>query len=327
MRGFLFCCAVLFALDSHAARKPRPQVDKPFAPELVANAATEELIGRAASAEGIVRAQILLDRANFSSGEIDGTYGSNLKKAISAFQAARGLRVTGEIGPEEWKLLNQDTAPPLEVYTLTPEDASGPFAKIPTDMMEKSKLPALSYESALEALAERFHASPDLLRRMNPSAAFGAAGDQILVPNVATAPPAAADRVVVDKSESSVTAVGADGKVIAWYPASIGSRRDPLPLGKWKINGVRRDPEFHYNPKLFWDAPRAHSKATIAPGPNNPVGVIWIDLSKKHAGIHGSPEPKRIGKTQSHSCIRLTNWDALELGALVKHGTPAILQE
>jgi lipoprotein-anchoring transpeptidase ErfK/SrfK len=198
--------------------------------------------------------------------------------------------------------------------------------RIPEDMMEKSKLPVLGYATVLEALGERFHASPALLKRMNPGATF-TAGEDILVPNVTSTPPAAASKVVVDKSDLSVVAVGADEKIIAYYPAAIGSHRDPLPVGTWKINGVRRDPVFHYNPKLFWDAEPSHAKAKIQPGPNNPVGVIWIDLSKDHLGIHGTPEPRAVGKTQSHGCIRLTNWDALELGAMVKPGTTAILQE
>ena len=183
---------------------------------------------------------------------------------------------------------------------------------IPEDMMDKSKLQALSYESVIEALAERFHASPMLLTLMNPNATFQTAGEQILVPNVTTAPPPKAARVIVDKSDRSVTALDAQGKVIAYYPATIGSNRDPLPIGKWKINGVQNNPTFHYNPNLFWDADPSHSKAKIPSGPNNPVGVVWIDLSKEHYGIHGTPEPKTIGKTQSHGCIRLTNWDAVE---------------
>jgi lipoprotein-anchoring transpeptidase ErfK/SrfK len=133
--------------------------------------------------------------------------------------------------------------------------------------------------------------------------------------------------VIVDKSESTVTLLDASGKTIAHFPASAGSQHDPLPLGTWKINGVARNPPFHYNPKLFWDADPGHGKAKIAAGPNNPVGVVWIDLSKDHYGIHGSPEPSTIGKTQSHGCIRLTNWDAMAMAQAVAPGVPAILQE
>jgi lipoprotein-anchoring transpeptidase ErfK/SrfK len=109
--------------------------------------------------------------------------------------------------------------------------------------------------------------------------------------------------------------------------ATIGSEHDPLPVGEWKVRSVTRDPVFHYNPDLFWDAKAGDSKATLKAGPNNPVGLVWIDLSKEHYGIHGTPDPSRIGHTTSHGCIRLTNWDALELAAMVRPGTPAILEE
>ena len=122
-------------------------------------------------------------------------------------------------------------------------------------------------------------------------------------------------------------ALDAAGKILAQYPASSGSEHDPLPIGMWKINGVAKNPPFHYNPELFWDAEPNHSKAKIAPGPNNPVGVVWIDLTKDHYGIHGTPEPARVGHTQSHGCIRLTNWDAMELAGMVRPGLPAELKE
>ena len=153
-------------------------------------------------------------------------------------------------------------------------------------------------------------------------------GTRIVVPNTAAiAAPAKAAKVVVDKSDSVLSLVDAAGKVYAQYPATTGSSHDPLPIGEWKINGVARDPVFHYNPQLFWDADPSHAKAKIPAGPNNPVGVVWIDLSKEHYGIHGTPEPGRIGKTQSHGCIRLTNWSALAVAGAVAPGTPALLQE
>jgi lipoprotein-anchoring transpeptidase ErfK/SrfK len=195
-------------------------------------------------------------------------------------------------------------------------------------MMEKATLPALGYSSPLELLSEKFHASPKLLQKLNPGKSFDKAGEEILVPNVHTALPGEkAAKIVVDKTTSTVTALDAEGKMIAQYPATMGSEHDPLPLGDWKVNGVSRNPPFHYNPDLFWDADANDEKATIKPGPNNPVGVVWIDLSKSHYGIHGTPEPSTIGKTQSHGCIRLTNWDAAELAAMVAPGTPAHLQE
>jgi lipoprotein-anchoring transpeptidase ErfK/SrfK len=275
----------------------------------------------------VLRAEILLARAHFSCGEIDADFGSNLDRAVRAFQADRKLPVTGVVDQAMWAVLNADTAPPIMSYALTPEDTRGPFISIPPEMKAQAQLPALGYTSPLEALSERFHASPELMRALNPNANFGQAGVQLSVPNVLTMPPGEAARVVVSKSEGSVRAYDGAGKLLAFYVTTIGSQHDPLPIGEWKINGVRRNPKFHYNPRLFWDAKRTDDRATIQPGPNNPAGVVWIDLSIEHYGIHGTPEPGKVGHASSHGCIRLTNWDAMELAAMVKPNVPATLQE
>ncbi|HEV2007336.1 MAG TPA: L,D-transpeptidase [Burkholderiales bacterium] len=320
-----FAGAVMVIPHAFCARASAPSA---ITPDIVNDPKQIQRVGPKSSGAAVLRAQVLLDRARFSPGEIDAAFGSNLRKAIAAFQVANGVSPSGTVDEPTWALLNRDEAPILIQYKIAPADVAGPFAPIPTDMIEKSKMQALGYASPVEALSEMFHVSPKLLQRLNPGKNFGNAGEEIVVPNVDSPTPLAKGaKVIVDKSDSTVTLVDASGKTIAHYPASTGSEHDPLPLGTWKIKGVAKNPVFHYNPKLFWDADPKEGKAKIPPGPNNPVGVVWIDLSKEHYGIHGTPEPSTIGKTQSHGCIRLTNWDAAALAQAVSPGMAAILQE
>jgi lipoprotein-anchoring transpeptidase ErfK/SrfK len=299
--------------------------------------------------------QVMLDRAGFSPGPIDGRMGNNTRRALAAFQQQRGSEAAAS------------SEPAVISYTITPQDAQGPFVEsIPDDMLEKSKLPALGYRSIVEALAERFHSTPALLQQLNPGAKLEA-GATLQVPNVepltlpgerqpdAPAAPDAAPKadapkatgttgrggaaasngtaqrpdvvVTVKRSTSDLTVKDTSGRIVMYAPVTTGSQNDPLPIGEWKVNGVQMNPTFRYNPDLFWDADPSHTKATIPPGPNNPVGLVWIDISKEHYGLHGTPEPATIGRTQSHGCVRLTNWDALKLAALVKPGARVVFSQ
>jgi lipoprotein-anchoring transpeptidase ErfK/SrfK len=313
----LLYCLATWSLSAHA-----------YTPADVDAAQPAGTLAAKSSGPAVLRAQILLDRARFSPGQIDGIFGPTMATALRGFQQARALPVSGKVDAGTWAALVRDGAPVLTQYSIAPADVAGPFLPIPEDMLAKSKLPALGYETAVEGLGEKFHCSPDLLRRLNPGVDFSSAGRTIVVPEVTpTQPLAGVAQVLVDKSESTVALMGAGGELLAQYPATMGSKHDPLPLGQWTIKGVGRNPSFNYNPDLFWDAEAKDKKATIPPGPNNPVGVVWIDLSKPHYGIHGTPEPRWIRRSESHGCIRLTNWSALEVASAVKPGLPAILRE
>ena len=271
-----------------------------------------------ASAQDMLPAQVLVDRAGFSPGEIDGRGGRNTDTAIRAFEKANSTTIADALAAS--------ADPPTISYTITAADAQAPTVpSIPEDMMEKAKLKKLEYTSIMEMLAERFHASPNLLKRLNASAKF-AEGEQITVPNVkvvsdAEGKPVPNIVVTVSKQASSLTVADAAGKVIMHAPVTSGSQHDPLPIGSWTVTTVARNPSFNYNPDLFWDAEPSHAKAKVPPGPNGPVGLVWIDISKPHYGIHGTPEPGTVGHTTSHGCVRLTNWDALKLAAMVGKGT------
>jgi len=291
------------------------------------NPQTRDDVGPNAKGSAVVRAQILLDRAHFSPGEIDGQYGDNLRVAIAGYQSARKLEVTSIVDQNTWAALNADSAPALTQYTISAEDLAEDFEKIPSDLMQQAKLKSLGYQSIEEKLGERFHINPQLLAKLNSDKDLKKAGEQIQAPSVQRDFTVPAGRVVVSKTKRTVSAVAADGTILAQYPATMGSEHDPLPIGDWKITGVQHNPVFNYNPDLFWDAKPDQSKARIPAGPNNPAGVVWIGLSKEHYGIHGTPSPHSIGHTESHGCIRLTNWDANELSLMVKPGIPTILEE
>jgi lipoprotein-anchoring transpeptidase ErfK/SrfK len=270
----------------------------------------------------LVRLEVLLDRAGFSPGVIDGKDGQNLKQALAAYASAKGLD-----DDAARMSLAMDSAPAAQSYTITMEDEKGPFiGDPPKDYELMAKLPVLSYSSPLQALAEKFHMDQRLLKALNPEADFGKAGSAILVAAPRTGPRSfTAARIEVDKSKDEVRVYDASGAVVAYYPATVGSTERPAPSGAFKVVAVAHRPAYFYDPKRLTFAPEgARGKLRIAPGPNNPVGDTWIALNIPTYGIHGTPEPASIGKRQSHGCVRLTNWDAVELGKAVKKGVPVV---
>ncbi|MGB3584028.1 MAG: L,D-transpeptidase [Roseiarcus sp.] len=288
----------------------------------------------------IAKAEALLDRAHFSPGEIDGADGDDFRNAVRAFQAVNGLAATGELDADTWNALAPaGSAPVVKTYTISDSDVAGPFTKaIPATLEGMAKLPGLSYTSPLAELAEKFHMAQSLLQALNPRADFKRPRTEIMVADVpplqlrpgryafqATPPkdlggPIAAT-IVVDKPGRTVRAYDQDGRFLAFYPATIGSEEKPAPSGVFKVKSVDWNPEYHYDPKFAWKEVKTKRKLTVQPGPNNPVGLVWIDLTAPSYGIHGTPAPEAIGHTESHGCIRLTNWDAADLAAMARPGT------
>jgi len=351
----------------------------------------------------VMQLQVVLERLGFGPGVIDGSMGMSTENALSGFQEANGLQVTGEYDDATRQALSRWTNIPATRVVTIPEDwGQLTFAAMPEGPAEQAKMDHLGYESMDEKLAERFHTTIEVLHQLNPggkpatataanTAAAGAggsatagsalatggqataqgnadaaargdaaaadqaaapmfrAGQQIRVPNVGadrinpadvedatwretlvslgvgSEQPKAA-RIVVDKSGGWLKAYDSADKLIAMFTVTTGSQHDPLPLGEWGIKGVAHNPPFAYNPDLFWDASNSESKQQLPPGPNGPVGVVWIDLTKEHYGIHGTGAPETIGRAQSHGCVRLTNWDAARLAQMVDGSTKVLFQ-
>jgi lipoprotein-anchoring transpeptidase ErfK/SrfK len=279
------------------------------------------------SAAVLVKLQVLLDRAHASPGEIDASFGGNTRKAVAAYREMKGLSRGERIDEALWSALTQaDQRPALKTYAISEGDISGPFIeKVPTDYREKADLPRLGYTSAVEALAEKFHMSEKLLRRLNPDAAFEKSGTEIIVADVKRdGLPRKVGRIEV--AGTQVRVYDKDDTIVAIYPATVGSAERPSPAGELKVTAVAENPTYYYDPANNLKGVDVEEKLKLPPGPNNPVGIVWISLSEKGYGIHGTPDPEAVGKRASHGCIRLTNWDALELAKHVLKGTPVKIE-
>jgi lipoprotein-anchoring transpeptidase ErfK/SrfK len=311
--------------------------------------------GNAKPASGLDRTtlhvQVILDKLGFSPGVLDGREGQSLTAALRGFQTSRGLAVTGKADQPTLRALSQYRAiRPTKTLTLTPAMLAGPFVNpTPKEYADQAKLKGLYYRSPLEKLAEMFHTKPEVLVELNSRETPLTAGTKVVFPNAlpgsrdyaadtkadwratlsglnVDANQPKGERIVVDKSEGVLKVYDKRDRLVAQFSATMGSEKDPLPLGNWKVQGISPNPPFHFNPDLFWDADAKDKKALLPPGPNGPVGVVWLDLSKPHYGIHGTPNPATIGRTESHGCIRLTNWDAARLALIIDADTPAVFQ-
>ncbi len=297
----------------------------------------------------IFHAQVLLDAAGFSPGVIDGRSGQSMTKAIEGFQESRGLTTTGNLDPETRKQLLLDSRPSTRIIRLSAADVGGPFVyPMPKKPEQQAKLKFLGYRNMLEKLAERYHTTPDTIVALNGPKKLIGPGQQLRLPNVLPSsrdyqgvkPQHAGwfsvlnvdgnqpegDSIIVDKSEGVLKVIDAQDRLVAQFPVTMGSEHDPLPIGKWKVTTYAFLPPFHYQPDLFWDVADSKEEQRLPPGPNGPVGVAWLDLTKENYGIHGTSEPNTIGRAESHGCIRMTNWDVLRLTRILKPGFAAVFR-
>lgn len=290
--------------------------------EVNAAAFSEEALAVGGANPLILKTQILLDRAGASPGVIDAYAGGNLSKAVAAVETVLKLEVDGKLDAQVWEALRGDRAADLLVeYTITDQDLAYPFAAaIPEDFSEQAQMPSLAYTSPEEMFAERFHMDERLLRALNPSADFRRAGSTIWVAAVDVQPVTGSiATIMADKTRGQLRAYDAQNRLIVAYPATIGSSENPSPSGEHRVDSIAPNPAYYYDPANFVQDDN-HEKLTLPPGPNNPVGSTWIDLTDPGYGIHGTPEPSKIGKTASHGCVRLTNWDAEELAGMIAPG-------
>ncbi|TMJ13457.1 MAG: murein L,D-transpeptidase [Alphaproteobacteria bacterium] len=303
----------------------------------------------AALDQSVLEAQVLLDRADFSPGVIDGQGGPVFEAAVRGFQQAHDIEESGKIDDATRQALAEGAVPATIRLRVDEGDAQGPFVgPIPHDPAVQAGMQRLGYRNLLEKLAEKFHTTPETIVALNNPKTVLRAGTVLVLPNVLPSARAygnakpevaqllsdlnvdpnqkQADKVVVDKSDKLVRVYAEDGTMIAQFPATLGSSKDPLPLGNWKVNTIAFNPPFKYQPQLFWDVPDDQPERMLPPGPNGPVGVVWVDLNRENIGIHGTNSPETIKRAESHGCVRLTNWDVARLTQMISDGMEVVFQ-
>ncbi|MGO4452049.1 L,D-transpeptidase [Phyllobacterium sp. TAF24] len=283
--------------------------------------------GQGAKAK-IAAIQVLLDRIGVSPGVIDGRKGGNVDKAVAAFEEMTGQKFDPLNDAGIQASLEQTGGPAFVSYTISSEDAAYPFvASIPEDYSHKAQLERMAFTSVTEMLAERFHMDEGYLKEINPGVDFNQPGVAIQVASTGQNVGGSVTKIIADKGRKQVRGYNAEGRLVVAYPATIGSTDTPSPSGIVQVERIALNPNYTYNPKLNFKQGENDKVLTIPPGPNGPVGTVWIALSKPTYGIHGTPEPSKIGKTNSHGCVRLTNWDATELSKLVQKGVTVEFQD
>jgi len=269
----------------------------------------------------LIRVQVLLDRAHVSPGVIDGLFGENVKKAIRAYREREKIGEGEGIDEAFWGALAKDAGPVVEEYEITEEDVNGRYVQdLPEDYSKLAEMEWLGYRAPTEMLAERFHMDQDLLQVLNPDADFSRPGTTILVAAPGEDAEGKVTRVVVDRGRGELFAYDAEDRLVAAYPATIGSEENPSPSGTHEVKAIAPEPTYTYRPDENFQQGENDETLVLPPGPNGPVGIMWIDLTEPTYGIHGTPEPAEISKAASHGCVRLTNWDAQELAELVRSG-------
>ena len=280
------------------------------------------------SGPSVLKAQVWLDRTHFSVGSIDGRWGRNSAVTVFMYQRARGMQATGDLDEATFRTLASEAgaAPPIVQYRITADDLKGPFVQIPDDVYEQQKLDCLCYESLREELSEKFHATEDFLQKINPEVKFADLKEGDTINALAVRPPLTADqhditKIVISIRGNSFNAYNAAGQIVFHGPTTLGAGYDPSPTETLHIVKILSMPHFHYDPTLYHEMSPSTPDAHLNPGPNSPVGVVWMALSKEHYGIHGTKDPDAIGYASSHGCVRLTNWDAEEVEHRASEGT------